>query len=51
VFAYVFDVNYMLVYLCAWRLGAIGEPYTYAIIVENNLCQCLLMRDELLMHV
>ena len=50
-FDYVLDVNYVLVYLCARRLVAIDEPYACAFIVENNLCQCLFMKDELLMHV
>jgi len=50
-FVYVLDVNYVLVYFCVWWLVANGEPYTCAIIVENNLCQCLFMEDELLMHV
>jgi len=51
IFVYVLDVNYVLVYLCAWWLVAIDEPYACAIIVENNLCQCLFVKDELLMHV
>jgi len=48
---YVLDVNYVSVYLCAWWLVAIGELYTCAIIIENDLCQCLFMKDKLLMHV
>jgi len=45
IFVYVLDVNYVLVYLCVWWLVAIGEPYTCAIIVENNLCRCSFMND------
>jgi len=51
VFAYEFDVNTCSVYLCAWWLIAIGEPYACAFIDGNNLCQCLFMKDWLLMHV
>jgi len=48
IFVYLLDVNYVLVHLCAWWLVAIGEPYTCAIIVENNLCQCLFVKDEII---
>jgi len=33
-FAYVLDVNYVLVYLCAWWLVAIGEPYTVQLLLR-----------------
>jgi len=39
----VLDVNYMLVYLCAWWLVAIDESYTCAILLiviydDESLC-------------
>jgi len=37
IFVYVLDVNYVLVYLCVWWLIAIGEPYTCANKVNDNL--------------
>jgi len=37
IFVYVLDVNYVLVYLCAWWLVAIGEPYTCAKKYKNDI--------------
>jgi len=45
VFAYVFEVNMLLVHLCALWLVAIDDTYAYTFIDENDLCPCLIMRD------
>jgi len=43
--AYVFEVNMLLVHLCALWLIIIVEPYACTFIDENNLCPCLFMED------
>jgi len=47
---YVFDVNYVLVYLGAWWLFAIDESYTCANMVDDNFWRCSIMNNEILCY-
>ena len=42
VFAYVFEVNMLLVHFCAWWLITIDETVACTFIDENSFCPCLI---------